>query len=77
MAHAEKCPVCEGSGKVYPRTSTSTGGITIPNSDPCHGCNGKGWVEVGDTYPVFPEPVSPWSIEPRRPYRYWEPYYGL
>lgn len=56
MAHAEKCPICNGSGKVYPRTPTSTGGITIPDSDPCHGCNGKGWVEVGDTIPVFPSP---------------------
>ena len=30
MAHAEKCPVCEGNGK--------------RDSKDCHGCNGRGWV---------------------------------
>ena len=39
MAHAEKCPVCGGAGKV------KVDGITID----CHGCeNGKGWVTVKD-----------------------------
>ncbi len=32
MAHAEKCPVCEGTGDV--------------GAAKCHGCRGKGWVEV-------------------------------
>jgi len=53
MAHAEKCPVCEGSGKYENRK--------------CHGCSGKGWVPVGDRCPVYipyqpyyPQYPSPW-----------------
>ena len=40
--HAERCPVCCGSGKY--------------NDEVCHGCNGKGWVEVNDYiwYPWYP-----------------------
>jgi DnaJ-class molecular chaperone len=30
--HAEKCPVCNGSGKI--------------NLEKCHGCFGRGWVIV-------------------------------
>jgi hypothetical protein len=37
MSHAEKCPVCEGSGK-YEKAQ-------------CHGCEGKGWVTVQDDQP--------------------------
>lgn len=37
MAHAEKCPVCEGSG--YYATIGE-------GQQKCHGCNGKGWVIV-------------------------------
>jgi len=36
--HAELCPVCRGSGKYL--------GIGQPEKD-CHGCNKRGWVEVG------------------------------
>lgn len=58
MSHAEKCPVCEGSGKVETK---------------CHGCDGKGWVEVQDNaVPYIPYesyPYTPWypfspTIEP-------------
>lgn len=42
--HAERCPVCTGTGKIEKET--------------CHGCNGKGWVEVTDNnnyyYPYIP-----------------------
>ena len=42
MAHAEKCPVCEG-----------TGNNVIAEEEPpmntCKGCGGKGWVEVEDS----------------------------
>jgi len=34
MAHAEKCPVCDGSGQYEFRE--------------CHGCGGKGWITVED-----------------------------
>ena len=43
MAHAEICPVCEGSG------STDTKWVGNEEHRKCHGCNGKGWVEVSDT----------------------------
>jgi DnaJ-class molecular chaperone len=48
-AHAEKCPVCNGTGKVeiqYLVTSTPR-----PVVD-CHGCNGTGWITVTDTTPI-------------------------
>lgn len=45
--HAEKCPVCGGTGtyvqKYQPAHSTTT--ITLQRST-CHGCGGKGWVTV-------------------------------
>ena len=34
MAHSEICPICKGSGKI--------------KKDTCHGCGGKGWIEVND-----------------------------
>jgi len=44
---AVKCPVCNGEGKIREYYKDST----IPYQDRnCHGCNGKGWVEVGTTY---------------------------
>jgi len=56
MAHAEKCPVCDGSGKV------KVDDITID----CHGCAGKGWVTVhdyntdprGDDSDIDTEPIA-------------------
>lgn len=55
MAHAEKCPVCEGSGKYENRE--------------CHGCQGKGWVQVGDGVVPYVQPyplISPW-FQPMAP----------
>ena len=43
MAHAEKCPVCGGSGKVQ----------SVNIVDTCHGCGGKGWVAVGYSGEAF------------------------
>lgn len=34
MNHAEKCPICYGTGKIKKKT--------------CHGCGGKGWIEVSN-----------------------------
>lgn len=45
MAHAEKCPICEGTGTLELEAGA------IRNSRPCHGCDGKGWVGVSDTLP--------------------------
>lgn len=45
MAHAEKCPVCKGKGTVIDPDSY---GKTAYLPKRCHGCEGKGWVEVGN-----------------------------
>ena len=58
MSHAERCPVCGGSGK-FPDNPYEFG---IPNSTlvspslkTCHGCGGTGWVTVGnDDVPFIP-----------------------
>lgn len=43
MSHAERCPVCAGTGKV--------------KAERCHGCGGSGWVTVQDS--VYPPPLRP------------------
>lgn len=53
------CPVCNSRGKV-PADDSSTAA-----EKECHGCGGRGWVEVGsaDYYPpvrIFPYPQWPW-----------------
>ena len=48
MAHAEKCPICHGTGK---DNNLNTWG-DIPAKS-CHGCGGKGWVEVRDDYGFY------------------------
>lgn len=45
MSKAVKCPVCEGKGKL----SSMIG---------CHGCQGKGWVEVSEAKLEF-SPFEP------------------
>ncbi len=59
--HAEKCPVCGGKGKV-PDLYSSGYEAT------CHGCQGKGWVEITDAWDhVKPETSKcPWPVT------YWE-----
>jgi DnaJ-class molecular chaperone len=51
MSHSEVCPVCKGLGKVFDATIPNYGITTsnIYNQATCHGCNGKGWVQVEDT----------------------------
>jgi len=57
---AQVCPVCNGSGKYFvPLTASSQ---AVGSQVTCHGCEGKGWVEVsGDEprviryyYPSYP-----------------------
>ena len=65
MAHSEKCPVCEGSGKLPGDTGT-----TDCTPVTCHGCYGRGWVTVGVEYqpPIYyTTPV----YQPYYPYPYW------
>lgn len=54
---AVRCPVCNGSGKY--------------NGETCHGCGGKGWVEVHGNYPY---PWTPWP-KPDPFTRPWKPYW--
>ena len=72
MAHAERCPVCYGSGKL--QTGTEAGG-TNPAFNVCYGCGGKGWVEVQDSTSPFP-PVLESRPSPFYywPFTYWPPY---
>ena len=42
MSKAVKCPVCDGKGVVNGIADTGA----MPTTK-CHGCFGKGWVEVG------------------------------
>lgn len=48
MAHAEICPVCGGRGRV-----TINVNLTAPLEQLCHGCGGKGWIEVQDEQPYW------------------------
>ena len=52
---AELCPVCKGSGvvpdPVYGDQRTTS---TLPITKTCHGCDGKGWVEVGSCSHYWP-----------------------
>ena len=49
------CPVCNGSGKVTDpavcRWKDTTNVQLTPPTIPCHGCEGKGWVEVREDAP--------------------------
>jgi len=64
MAKAVLCPVCSGTGKIMDYSTTA------PVEKTCHGCGGKGWVEVGEEchyyppyrypYPDYYYPDKPW-----------------
>lgn len=54
MAHAERCPVCSGSGK-----KTEFPNSTAPQLEDCRGCDGTGWVTVDDAMAQsWPEPLK-------------------
>ena len=61
MVHAEKCPVCKGDGELPPKPSDNDLWRI------CHGCGGKGWIEVGSDNQC---PAIPWSVYPvpQQPY---------
>lgn len=42
MSHGARCPICEGNGKI------NKGSGWVPDMKICHGCGGKGWVEISD-----------------------------
>ena len=41
MNQAQKCPVCKGKGDLFAKPGVFLYHVT------CHGCGGKGWVQVG------------------------------
>lgn len=60
MSKAVKCPVCEGIGEiVVEETTANVGGFSS-----CHGCNGKGWIQIrDDSYPSWEEVLPHLSSE--------------
>ena len=46
--HAERCPICYGEGTLRYIDGIELSGIHLNGEEEkqCHGCNGKGWVEV-------------------------------
>lgn len=60
--HAEICPVCKGEGEL----------INGVIKKQCHGCDGKGWIELSDDGPSYPYIPQPWYPQPWYPYPYWE-----
>ena len=73
MAHAEKCPVCNGSGQYrrFPTVEEADNTTAPIDSLPfvgCHGCGGKGWIEVGPyewgkSVPPYRDYGYPWYPE--------------
>ena len=66
------CPICNGTGKITKTTAGTAGGTFAVD---CHGCGGRGWVEVADDpepyIPCYP-PYNPYPtyIPPVYPYPY-------
>ena len=73
-ASAVLCPVCGGKGEYREKSEPSK-----PRE--CHGCGGKGWVEVSSPDTIFwPTPVVipyPHLWEDPPPYRRTYPYYKV
>jgi len=47
------CPVCNGSGEAGDWLK----GLPLLTKSKCWGCDGKGWVEVGEDKPFIPSVV--------------------
>ncbi len=66
--HSEICPICGGKGKV--KNTEPTAGAEIG----CHGCGGKGWIEVrnDNSVGIQPQPYypTPW-LPPIPNITYW------
>ena len=62
MTHAERCPICYGTGKVNDPTNHQL-------KMTCYGCGGKGWIEVNDQ-PYISPPYQPYN-----PYPWYPTYY--
>jgi len=55
------CPICNGSGKISVEEPTTAGGMKT-----CHGCGGKGWVEIHNDFYLCPKPYRLGDYEPTR-----------
>lgn len=65
------CPVCNGTG-VYANTPIKKGETTtVYSCNTCHGCGGKGWVEVQENSNVYvaqyPNGYYQWHLTPWYP----------
>jgi len=61
--HAEICPICSGKGEIpvnYPCWCPSK------ETKPCHGCGGKGWIQVSDEYRY----INPYIWIDPQPYKW-------
>jgi hypothetical protein len=59
MTHSEICPVCGGKGTVPMNNPSGWTPVTTSGEPPqktCHGCSGRGWVEVNDMPYYLPQP---------------------
>lgn len=65
MTHAQRCPVCHGSGKLPDDGKTSA-----ISEETCHGCHGRGWVTVQDSMPFIPPPRPAREPEPLPPWHW-------
>jgi hypothetical protein len=72
-SHAERCPVCYGSGKYTPINDGYS--TAVPQPRTCHGCGGKGWVELFDwgnpSTPYVPPYTSPYAPGTTQPWTPW------
>jgi hypothetical protein len=64
--HAELCPVCLGTGH---RERLRVPSSEITKETICHGCGGRGWVEIEDSTPQY----MPYYPLPSTPYYYQTP----
>lgn len=66
---AVKCPVCNGSGQVTTIIPDGTSLKQDGSTTTCHGCNGKGWVEIGGGDSGSYVPCTPtWPYTPTYPF---------
>lgn len=60
MSKAVTCPVCFGTGKWRK--------AIVDSEETCHGCGGRGWVEVADDLTPFTPYIPPYSPPYYPPY---------
>ena len=64
MAKAVQCPICNGAGKL--KDPGKNMDATYAPEKICHGCSGKGWVEVSEEFsqksPQYIPSINPWPF---------------